>query len=317
MTPPETPASPATPATSSPNEPSTQDPAASLAEQAHALLNDNTKNWTTSPYEQLNLSLLSPEKQATLEIITQATIQGYTETELATQLGRTPSWVSDLVNGLRRELLAQAAKLRPLNTAERNSLIRSIAAHGVKQPILIAEVTGRATIIDGYHRYLIAQRLQVLNTVPWIYLGTLQPDVAHELAIALNADRRQLNTQEKLELIDATLMTHPEYTDRRIAGICGTSHVTVGSRRRKIAADTATMYDPDHGPDDYTPPLVTVTTPTRIDNRGYKHQAPPTTSRPPLTKTTTTIPTRQEPDELTCPHCGQLVTLHKGQLKPA
>lgn len=327
MTPPETTTSPPTPEASSNDAQSTPAPAASLAEQALALLNDNTKNWTTATLDSLDLSLLSPEKQATLQIITASTIQGYTETELAQALGHTPSWVSELVAGMRRELLAQAAKLRPLNASERESLIRSIAAHGVKQPILIAQVDGHAAIIDGWHRYIIALRLGVITTVPWIYLGTLTREQAEELAIALNADRRQLTADQKLEIVDSQLMRHPEYTDRRIARICGVSPTTVGHRRAKLKADQATL-DADTEPiAEHDDPLSTLDTrkpEIRIDARGHHHQVHPVAraprTTPPAQEPAPTAPparAQAEPDELVCPSCGVLLVLHGRTLRPA
>ncbi len=248
----ETQASPATPATSSDDESQTSGPDASSGEQALELLNDPTKNSTRTTQAAIDLGRLSPERMATLHIISEQVADGYTETELAQALGRTPSWVSEKISELRTELLAQQGLLPELNKAEEASLRDSIAEHGVRSPVLIALVDNRLDMIDGRNRYRIANDVGVMGTMPWHYLGELSPDEAHYLKITLNTARRSLNTGQKRILIHAELMRDPARSDRSIAAICGVTHPTVATERLKIHQQQQELADhpeaPEHDP---------------------------------------------------------------------
>lgn len=249
MTQTETPHSPATPDTSSDSESPTSAPDTSSAEQALALLNDPTKSLTRSTQERIDLGKLSPERMATLHVISEQIAEGYTETELAQVLGRTPSWVSEKISSLRVEILAQQSLLPELTKAERESLHDSITEHGVRNPLLIATVDDRLDMIDGRNRYQIAASLGQLDQIPWHYLGELSSDEAHYLKITLNTARRSITTAQKRILIHAELMRDPTRSDRSIAASTGVTHPTVATERLRIHQQQQLQADQAAPPD--------------------------------------------------------------------
>lgn len=156
--------------------------------------------------------------------------EGYNLTEIATSLGRTPSWVSERLNELRSELLLQTGLFFPLTDQEYEALHDSIERHGIQSPIILGE---HIPLVDGRHRLLIAEELG-LDDVPSIWLQGLDPEQERELAIALNAARRQLNRTQRRKIVEAELMRNPTRSDRWIASIAGVSHPTVAAIRAEI-----------------------------------------------------------------------------------
>lgn len=171
---------------------------------------------------------------------------GYTLSEIATELRRPASWVSERLASLRNELLLQSGLFLPLTETEYEGLRLSIERHGVKSPVIVGE---HVAIVDGRHRLLIAETLG-LRDLPAVFLQGLGAEAERELAIGLNAARRQLNRAQKRTLIEAELMRDPARSDRLIASICGVTHPTVSIARNEIAEqqeleDSSSDDEPD------------------------------------------------------------------------
>lgn len=241
---------------------------------------------------------------------------GYKETEIARQLGRTPSWVSERLNELRTEILLQNELLPPLTDHEYQSLKQSIATYGQWHPIL---VNRDLKLIDGAHRLRACHELD--RPAKYLILDGLTPNEEWELAVALNASRRQMTRQQKRKLIEHELMRNPNRSDRRIAAMCGVHHETVAAARTEIAdagdtwvaqglpaaAKPAYAGEPDDPDDDQIPQVAATATivlpatpppavapAARVDARGRRQPAkkPP---RPPIERVIQTI---------ACPCCG-------------
>ena len=76
-------------------------------------------------------------------------VEGYELNEIASELGQSPSWVSERLNELRDELLLDNGRFFPLTDQEYGALRQSISDHGVQTPIVIGE---HIALIDGRHR---------------------------------------------------------------------------------------------------------------------------------------------------------------------
>lgn len=271
---------PPTPAASSPNEPTTSQSDGSSDETDTGSRTTSTTSWTRT-LQQVDLARLSPSSQAVRILIGENIPDGYPLTELAEKLGRPPSWVSERLASLRNELLLQSGLFFPLTDSEYDALRASIRRHGIRTPILIGEHT---TLIDGRHRLLIAEELG-LNDCPAIFLTGLSAEAERELAIGLNAARRQLTRAQKRTLIEAELMRDPARSDRLIASICGATHPTVADVRRELThaqtpqeapseparvSEPVTTRSDQQAPHSVTQsaPAVDYDPPGRIDRRG-------------------------------------------------
>ncbi len=82
--------------------------------------------------------------------------------------------------------------VRPLTPQERADLKASIEKYGVKTPVVVDEENG---IIDGANRAQIATELGLCD-LPTRTAAGLTDDEKRELAISLNADRRQLTPED-------------------------------------------------------------------------------------------------------------------------
>jgi hypothetical protein len=158
---------------------------------------------------------------------------GYRENEIAAELGQPTSWVSARLEDLRNELTLAQGRFYPLTDSEWEALRQSIQDHGVQTPIVIGE---HIPLIDGRHRCLIARDLG-LTEIPAVFVHGKGPEAEHELSVALNAARRQLDAGQKRALIRSELTRDASRSDRRIAGICGVDHKTVGAERSEMVAE--------------------------------------------------------------------------------
>lgn len=156
---------------------------------------------------------------------------GYKLSEIAAELGRPASWVSERLSDLRTELLLASGHFLPLADHEYDALRDSIARHGVRIPIIIGE---HIALVDGRHRLLAATELG-LTDIPAIFLHDLGPEAERELATSLNAARRHITRQQKKILVEHELTRDPNRSDRLIASICGVSHPFVATVRAEIA----------------------------------------------------------------------------------
>lgn len=122
--------------------------------------------------------------------------------------------------------------LPPLLPEEFESLKASIAERGVEVPIIVDQDD---EIIDGFHRWRACDEL-----------GRFCPkEVRHfeneaekfELVLRLNCRRRQLNRQQKRDLIAAYLVSDPEIADNHLASLIGgISQNTVTDVRAELEA---------------------------------------------------------------------------------
>lgn len=255
----------------------------------------------------LDMDTLSPRSRAILIRIVQPITEGWKETELAAKLGRTPSWVSERLNELKQEILLQNGVFPPLSDNEFAALRADIEHRGVLMPVLVDE---QLRIIDGRHRLLIAEELGI--NCPYIILDGLTDDERHEISIALNAARRQMNRLQRRKLIEFELMRNPARSDRRIAAICGVHSETVGVVRSEIGeAEEALRATtaPGELEDGEQPSLLPesgsrppVAPPIRIDARGAQRPAPAPRAQP---AAPTPIAT------LTCPGCDTELHLYR------
>lgn len=116
--------------------------------------------------------------------------------------------------------------LPPLSAEEYEGLRASIALHGVLVPILL---TGDGRIIDGNNRKEIAEGLGY--DCPEIVQPGLTGDEIRALARSLNLARRQLNREQRRELVADQLRETPAWSNRRVAKALGVTHPTVASVR--------------------------------------------------------------------------------------
>lgn len=170
--------------------------------------------------------------------------QGYSLSEIANELGQQASWVSERLASLRNELSLAAGRFFPLSETEYEALKESIRRHGIRSPILIGE---HIACIDGRHRLLIAEELGIQDA-PCVFLSGLDAEAERELALGLNAARRQLSAAQKRTLVESELHRNPARSDRLIGSICGCSHPFVAGVRDKLVQDEpveATTTTPD------------------------------------------------------------------------
>lgn len=122
--------------------------------------------------------------------------------------------------------------LPPLLPEEFESLKASIAERSVELPIIVDQDDN---IVDGFHRQRACDELGVF----------CQREVRHfeteaekfELVLRLNCRRRQLNRQQKRDLIAAYLVSDPEIADNHLANLIGgISQNTVTDVRAELEA---------------------------------------------------------------------------------
>jgi hypothetical protein len=123
-------------------------------------------------------------------------------------------------------------ELPPLSYEEFTALRDNIAVNGVLVPILVDSDGLRRKIIDGNYRKQIANELGY--DCPEIVQAGLDEDEKRTLARALNLARRQLDTEQKRQLIRDQIRETPERSSRWIAKMLGVHHATVGSVRGEM-----------------------------------------------------------------------------------
>ena len=115
----------------------------------------------------------------------------------------------------------------PLTAEEYNELKNDIAARGVMVPI---EYDEHGNVLDGHHRLQICAELGIKNFPKVIRAGMTEAEKRTH-ARKLNMARRQLNREQKQELIREQLRETPEKSDRQIARELGVDKNTVNARR--------------------------------------------------------------------------------------
>ena len=105
----------------------------------------------------------------------------------------------------------------------------NIGVNGVVVPIVVDE---KKQIIDGNYRKAIADEFGY--DCPEIVQEGLTEEEKRTLARSLNLARRQLNQEQKRELIGDQLLETPERSNRWIAKQLGVHHATVGTVRGQL-----------------------------------------------------------------------------------
>jgi hypothetical protein len=159
-----------------------------------------------------------------------------------------------------------AALFRRHTPVERARLEASIRRHGVRVRVLTYDspTWGRRCVIDGVSRLELAAEIATDETihlaVPVQHLGELSDDVARELALTLNSDRRHLTPEEqqaaRRERVDRVAAARAEGDSlRTIAEREGVSEKQV---REDLKAAGAEGSAPDriHGADGKSYPAV-------------------------------------------------------------
>ena len=118
----------------------------------------------------------------------------------------------------------------PLNSEEYAHLKRDIAENGVLIPV---EYDEDGNILDGHHRVQACNELGITDW-PRTVRNNLTEDDKRSFARRVNLVRRQLNREQKQELIRQQLIETPEKSDRQVAEELAVSHPTVGQTRRNM-----------------------------------------------------------------------------------
>jgi len=141
-------------------------------------------------------------------------------------------------------------ELPPLSPEEEAGLRASISRHGVLVAILMTE-DGR--IIDGCNRKRIADDLGY--DCPEVVHADLTEEDIRALARSLNLARRQMNRQQRRQLVADQLHETPAWSNRRLAKALGVDHHTVASVRSEVhATGEITQFERTTGLDGKTRP---------------------------------------------------------------
>lgn len=122
--------------------------------------------------------------------------------------------------------------LPPLSSDDYEALRDNIAVHGVLVPILVDGDGPVRRIIDGNYRKRIADELGY--DCPEIVQAGLTEEEKRTLARALNLARRQLDRDQRRQLIAGQLAETPQRSNRWVAKQLGVHHGTVASVRAEL-----------------------------------------------------------------------------------
>ena len=118
----------------------------------------------------------------------------------------------------------------PLSTEEYAELKNDIEKRGVMVPI---EYDEQGNVLDGHHRLQICAELGIKD-FPKVIRAGMTEEEKRTHARKLNMARRQLNREQKQELIREQLRETPEKSDRQIAQGLGVSNSTVSVQRKSM-----------------------------------------------------------------------------------
>jgi hypothetical protein len=115
--------------------------------------------------------------------------------------------------------------------------IRMLAERIDQLPPILVHLPSRE-IIDGVHRVLATRLVGRTTVLAEIVRGTLAD--AYVAAVQANISHgKPLSASERQAAVRRILATHVEWSDRRIADVCGVSVSTVATERGRIAPDEA------------------------------------------------------------------------------
>jgi hypothetical protein len=132
----------------------------------------------------------------------------------------------------RKSAYRMLVELPPLSAEDYEGLRASIAISGVVVPIVVWPKGKITYIVDGSHRKKIADELGY--ECPEIARADLTEEEARIMARALNLARRQLDREQKRQIIADQLHETPERSARWIAKMLGVSPQTVTSVRVEL-----------------------------------------------------------------------------------
>jgi hypothetical protein len=94
-------------------------------------------------------------------------------------------------------------------------------------------------LADGFHRYHAHKKAGVLDILATIHQGTV--DDALQFALGANrANGLRRTNKDKHNCVKIALAKWPEWSDRRIAEVCGVAHTFVGKHRQALVLNTNT-----------------------------------------------------------------------------
>lgn len=164
----------------------------------------------------------------------------------------------------------------PLATEEYEELKNDIAQRGVMVPI---EYDEEGNVLDGHHRLQICTELGITD-YPKVIRAGMTEEEKRTHARKLNMARRQLNQEQRRELIREQLRETPEKSDRQIAKALGVSDKTVGGQRRNLEAtaeipqlETSIGADGKERPRQVERKPVSIFNPTKREEKAIQNPA--------------------------------------------
>lgn len=161
----------------------------------------------------------------------------------------------------------------PLSTDEYAELKSDIQRRGVMVPI---EYDEQGNVLDGHHRLQICAELGIKD-FPKVIRAGMTEEEKRTHARKLNMARRQLNREQKQELIREQLRETPEKSDRQIAAGLGVDKNTVNARRKEMEAtgeihqlETSIGADGKERPRQVERKPVTIFNPTRREEKAIQ-----------------------------------------------
>lgn len=276
------------------------DSAQLIADQDEFLEGTDQESTATSstdwkPPSEIDWSKISERGKAIKLRIVDEMSDGYSLTTIAQELGQTPSWVSDRLAELRREIMLTHTTnhLYPLSREEIDNLRDSVKQYGIQTPVLV----GDHTIIDGRHRFLVAQELGI--EVPAYFIQGLSKEEEHDIALAVNSVRRQMSQKQKHDIVRRELLANWEKSDRSLAAVCGVSAPTIGRIRDELRREQeAEPSQDDVAAAREDKERVLREPEVRVDRRGREFEVKPKAEQ-----------TRTKLSYNACPGCGVLLTV--------
>lgn len=121
-----------------------------------------------------------------------------------------------------------------------DKLWRSIAAHGVLQPIVVCRTpVGRYQVLYGHRRVAGARRAR-LTRIPAILEAVAPPDLPVRQLVE-NLHRRGMNPMDVAKALRATLEADPALTQRELAKTIGRNPAWVSTRLALLNLDAETQ----------------------------------------------------------------------------
>lgn len=162
----------------------------------------------------------------------------------------------------------------PLTAEEYNELKTDIAQRGVMVPI---EYDEHGNVLDGHHRLQICAELGIKDFPKVIRAGMTETEKRTH-ARKLNMARRQLNREQKQDLIREQLRETPEKSNVMIANSLGVTDKTVANQRRIMEStseiprlEKTVGTDGKERPRQVERKPVTIFNPTRREEKAIKN----------------------------------------------